>query len=68
MSRSFKKNPISPNTTSTSEKKAKRRWNKAFRQQSKSLVLRGAEPPVRIREVSDVWNGAKDGKRYRSSI
>ena len=28
-------------------------------------MLREAEPPVRLREVSDVWDGAKDGKVYR---
>ena len=68
MSRSVKKTPIFPITMATSEKEDKKCWNKAFRRTTKSCMLRGAEPPLRLREVSDVWDGAKDGKVYQKDF
>ena len=62
MSRSLRKNLITGITTSESEKKDKRRWNKIFRHESKVCILRGAEPPKRLKEVCNVWSGAKDGR------
>ena len=47
-----------------SEKADKKRWNRMFRKKTKVCLLKGAEPPVRLRAVCKVWDSAKDGKRY----
>ncbi len=68
MSKSLKKTPVFSIVTRASDKKNKKSWNRAFRRTAKSCMLREAEPPIRLREVSDVWSGAKDGKVYRADF
>lgn len=67
MSRSIRKNKIFPITTAETEKQDKRRWNKTFRKVSKNLISEEQEAPHKIQSVSSVWDGAKDGKRYRKN-
>jgi hypothetical protein len=67
MARSIRKTKIFQITTAESEKHDKRRWNKTFRKVSKNLIVEGKEAPHKIQSVSSVWDGAKDGKRYRKS-
>lgn len=55
-----------PSFTIKSEKKDKRRWNKIFRQTSKACIIRDMEPPKKLKEVCNVWSGAKDGRSYKS--
>ncbi|RZJ63659.1 MAG: hypothetical protein EOO45_20630 [Flavobacterium sp.] len=56
-----------PITTAETEKQDKRRWNKTFRKVSKNLIGEGKEVPPKIQSVTNVWDGAKDGKRYRKN-
>jgi len=66
MSRSRRHTPIIGNTTAGSEKSDKQRANRRYRQTIKRLcrgIIDDMLFPV-LREVSDVWNHAKDGKRY----
>ena len=67
MSRSNRKTKIFPITTAVSEKHDKRRWNKTFRKVSKNLIGDGKEAPHEIQSVFNVWDGVKDGKRYRKN-
>ena len=64
MSRSFPKTKIFGITTAETEKKDKRRWNRVFRKVSKNLIRLDKEALVKIRDVTNVWDGAKDGKQY----
>lgn len=64
MSRSYRKTPIMGWTTAVSEKQDKRKANRAFRRQTKTAIASNKEPPFSIRQVSDVWCFAKDGKGY----
>ncbi|WP_406824249.1 hypothetical protein [Pedobacter sp. KACC 23697] len=64
MSNSKKKTPIFGITTATSEKLAKRRWNKTFRRITKIQIAKQNEPPHQISAVTNIWDGDKDGKRY----
>ena len=66
MSKSTQKTTIFAVIPEASDKKNKRRWNRIFRRKTKCSLLKDAEPPIRLREVSEVWNGAKDGKRYQN--
>jgi hypothetical protein len=69
MSHSRKKNIAGGYTTSTSEKDDKRLWHRAFRRENRILakiqILQEDEItfPV-VREKSDPWSMAKDGKRF----
>ena len=65
MSRSRRKTPICPVTCAQSEKKDKRRANQLLRRRVKDALQRGDEVLPILREVSDVWSMAKDGKSYR---
>lgn len=67
MSRSKRKTPIFGMTTASSEKMNKQKWNKRFRRISKILIAKDKEIPVKKQAVSDVWEGNKDGKRYRKN-
>ena len=58
MSRSKKKTPIAGITTARSEKDDKRLANRLLRRATR---LDPENAPA-LREVSDVWNMAKDGK------
>ena len=64
MSRSVRKTKIFGITPSESEKQDKRRWNRTFRKVCRKLVRLGKEAPHKIHSVTEVWAGAKDGKRY----
>lgn len=64
MSRSRKKHPFCGITTATSEKDDKRLAHKAYRQALRRLDLSDPDNLVvpLLREVSNVWGFAKDGK------
>ncbi len=64
MSHSTRKTPIFGHTTAPSEKQDKRRWNRTFRRIAKIKTQTNEEAPVKIEAVTNVWDGAKDGKRY----
>ena len=64
MSRSRRKTKIFAHTTASSEKQDKRRWNRTFRKVSKSLIRQEKEAPNKIQGVTNIWDGAKDGKHY----
>ncbi|PJJ84031.1 hypothetical protein [Mucilaginibacter auburnensis] len=64
MSRSQRKTPFFGITTASSEKQDKRRWNRTFRRIAKLKTAKHNDAPVKIEAVTDVWDGAKDGKRY----
>ena len=65
MSRSRRKTPITGWTTARSEKADKRATNKKLRRRNKSRLQAtgSADSFVRLREVSDRWCFAKDGKQ-----
>ena len=58
MSRSKKKTPVTGMTTARSEKDDKRLANRKFRR----VTRIDPENAPALREVSDVWGMAKDGK------
>jgi len=71
MSRSFRKTPISGNAGSPSEKSDKQAWHKKLRRASRAILgsvenIEEDTPPLPLmNEVSNPWNFAKDGKKYR---
>ena len=70
MARSKKKNPIHGITTAQSEKEDKRFANRAYRRKVKQMI----QPDEivddltlpQIREISNVWDFAKDGKLWKA--
>lgn len=64
MSRSRKKTPKAGRTKAHTEKGNKRKANRKLRRATKTQVKKGDSVLVQIREVSSVWDFAKDGKRY----
>jgi hypothetical protein len=71
MSRSAKKHPIHGVTAAESEKWDKRQAHKALRTQTRihqRAILSEERPVPLLREVSDTWTFAKDGKRYSGRI
>ena len=64
MSRSVRKTKIFGITTALSEKQDKRLWNRKFRKVCKTLIRLEKEAPVNINSVTNIWSGAKDGRRY----
>ncbi|WP_293887837.1 hypothetical protein [Sphingobacterium sp. UBA3549] len=64
MSRSLRKTKIFGITTSESEKQDKKRWNRTFGKVCRKLVLSEKVATHKIHSVTEVWSGAKDGKRY----
>ena len=66
MSRSKKKTPITGMTGDTSEKQFKREVNRKFRRQEKQRLLKDEEPPLKTRDISNIYSGPKDGKNYMS--
>ncbi|CAM3690989.1 hypothetical protein [Sphingobacterium prati] len=64
MSRSVRKTKIFGITNTESEKQDKRRWNRTFRKVCKKLIRLEKEAPIKVRSITEVWDGAKDGKRY----
>ena len=71
MARSRKKTPIIPNTCANSEKEDKRNANRKLRRKVKAdlhkaqvtEIIEEIELPE-LREVSNVWSFAKDGKSF----
>lgn len=61
MSRGRKKNPF-VNNAGSSNREDKRKSNRIFRRVSKIQLIKEKEPPKNIREVSDEWCFAGDGK------
>jgi len=68
MSRSRKKNPVKGITSADSEKEDKRNANRKFRRKIKQEVNKGKEQLPEIRELSNVWEFDKDGKRYDKDL
>ena len=66
MSHSVRKTPIF-GIGSGSEKQDKRHWNRQFRRISKTLIQAQKDPPQKMQAVTDIWDGRKDGKVYRST-
>ena len=64
MSKSRRYTPIIGNVGAESEKQDKRLWNKKFRRLVRERLRLGQEAPVDIREVSEIWDGGKDGKSW----
>ena len=62
MSRSKRKTPMK--TFAESQKEDKRLVNRKFRHRAKQAINTGHEPPYRLREVSNVYCFADDGKTY----
>lgn len=63
MSRSRRKTPIVGITTAMSEKFDKGKANRKLRSRVHVALDRGDEVLPELREVSDVWTFAKDGKQ-----
>ena len=67
MSHSMKKTPVVGNA-SHSEKEDKRIANRKMRRIVRTKLHTGREElPVSMKEVSDIWTMAKDGKSWMSS-
>ena len=69
MARSRKKTPIIPNTYAESEKEDKRNNNRKLRRAVKQKIqvaedIEDLDLPE-LREITNVWDCAKDGKRYK---
>ena len=64
MSRSFKKYAVTSCTTSASEKNDKRIAHRVFRKRAKRALKNNKLSllPFRMRDVSNIWCFAKDGK------
>jgi hypothetical protein len=67
MSRSHRKTPIVPITTSESEKQEKRKANRALRKAVRHAVAVGAEIMPLPEDVGNVYAMSKDGKTYIDS-
>lgn len=65
MSRSYKKTPILGYAAARSERRDKKGWHGRMRAAVREALLGEGEMPE-VREVSNVWSFAKDGKRYYS--
>ena len=69
MARSRKKTPIIPNTCAETEKEDKRNNNRKLRRvvKQKLQVVEDTEDLdlPELREITNVWDCAKDGKRYK---
>ena len=68
MARSRRHTPIASITTTASEKQDKRRANRIHRSAARSIVKRDTDPDATVlpilREVSDEWSMAKDGRSW----
>lgn len=64
MSRSRKKTPISTICVCMSQRQDKKIANRTFRRTSKLKLKLGKNLPMRLREVSNVWDWVGDGKCY----
>lgn len=73
MSRSKKSLPIAGNSTASSEKMDKRLWNRSFRKAVRGKIAGIGDfdvelLPHEVRKETQVWTGAKDGKRWFDAI
>lgn len=68
MSRSKKKTKIQAITTAKSEKDNKTEANRKLRRIVKQKVNSGQMDLPDLREVSNVWNFDKDGKKYKPEM
>ena len=78
MANSFKKTPVLPYTSAKSDKQGKIQAHRKFRTKMRNILskIRGKEDveeievklPVNVREVSNVWDFPKDGKRYFTNL
>jgi len=68
MSRSRRNTKIIGITTAKSEKQDKREANRKFRRITKQLIKKRNWNLPKLRELSNVWAFAKDGKMYRSTL
>ena len=64
MSRSRKRTPVSPNACASSKKGEKVCANRKFRRVTRERIRADSEAPGDIREVSNVWLFAKDGRHF----
>ncbi len=64
MSRSKRKTPIIGHSDDRSEKDFKKSANRKLRKANKVKLKKGKDVLTQLREVSDVWAGIKDGKRF----
>lgn len=66
MSRSRRHNPIFGNAVASSEKLNKREANKKLRRRVREVLYKNPDTDVLpvLREVSNVYSFAKDGKHY----
>ncbi|MCU0437460.1 MAG: hypothetical protein MUC49_06050 [Raineya sp.] len=64
MSRSKKKTPIIGITSSETEKEDKKLANRKFRKVVKAQIKKEKDILALVKEVSNVWSFAKDGKKY----
>ena len=68
MARSRRHTPIASITTAASEKQDKRRANRIHRSAARCIVKRDTDPDATVlpilREVSDEWSMAKDGRSW----
>lgn len=64
MSRSFTHSPAGGISCALSEKDDKRSWHRAYRRACAIALVQGNELLPTIREESDPWVMAKDGKRW----
>ena len=70
MSRSRRHLPITGISSAPSEKDDKRRWNRDFRKRARRMLRTVMDYdaltfPVHIGKETQLWAGAKDGKRWR---
>lgn len=68
MSRSIQKTKIHPITSAKSEKKDKQFANRKLRRIVKQEVSSEKEEYSKLREISNVWNFDKDGKKYNAKM
>lgn len=64
MTNTFRRTPISGNTTARSEKRDKQFANRRFRVLCKNAIRLGKDPFYTLREVSNRYNFDKDGKHW----
>ena len=68
MSRSYRKKKITGVSTNASDKKDKQSANKRLRCATKRALKNNEEVLPEKREISDVYDFAKDGKTYHKNI
>jgi hypothetical protein len=69
MARSTRKSPVFTNVGTNGQKRDKQAANRKFRRQAAQAIASGEidSAPVRVREVSNVWDWSGDGKQWASN-